>query len=326
MFVMAKDFYAGEIVQAGRSFSDKECRCRQVFQMAVEQFGGFWHLCTPGEGQPVIFRKREDYAFMMTLIACCAYAFPAVKVITFEVMSNHVHLLLCGSREDVLAFFALLRRRLKRYLALAGDAVGLPGFDCRSPVPAESLESVRNQIVYINRNNFLVDPDQTPFSYPYGGNSYYYNPVMKRFSDGRFGDLSQLAKRALLRSRETDYPDDWLLADGYLSPLNYLRLDIGEGLFRDARHYFHKISREIESYKEVAAQLGESLYYTDDELGAILFRISKQTYDGLSPNLLPQDKKMELARKLHYDYNADNGRIARLLKMPRPLLDQVFRP
>ena len=326
MFVMAKDFYAGENVQAGRSFSEKENRCRQVFQMAVEQFGGFWHLCTPGEGQPIIFRKREDYAFIMTLIACCAYAFPSVKVITFEVMSNHLHLLLCGSREEVLAFFALLRRRLKRYLALEGDAVGLTCFDCSSPIPVESLAAARNQIVYINRNNYVIDPDQTPFSYPYGANSFYFNPLVKRYSSGRLGDLSTLAKRALLHTRETNYPDNWLIVDGYLSPVNYLRLDIGEGLFRDARQYFHKISREIESYQEVAAQLGEALYYTDDELGAIVFRICKQTYDGLSPNLLPQDKKLALARTLHFDYNADNGKIARLLKMPRPLLDQLFHP
>lgn len=50
---MAKDFYeersvadrgvAEGCVQARRSFSEKENRCRQVFQMAVARFGGFWH-------------------------------------------------------------------------------------------------------------------------------------------------------------------------------------------------------------------------------------------------------------------------------------------
>ena len=135
-----------------------------------------------------------------------------------------------------------------------------------------------------------------------------------------------MKRRAFLHSRETDYPYSWLLVDGYVSPVNYLSLDIGEGLFRDARHYFHKISRDVESYREIAGQLGESLYYTDDELNSIVYRICRRDHGGLSPAMLPADGKMAIARTLHFDYNADNAKIARLLKMPRIVLDQMFHP
>ena len=323
---MAKDFSLETCVAEERSFSEKENKCRQLFERAAEVSGGCWHLYTPGEGQPLIFRRKEDYVQMMNLIAVCSYAFPNLMIITFELMSNHLHMLLCGSSDEVGAFFILLKKRLQRYFSSAGRPVGLDRFGCCTLLPVTSLESARNQLVYINRNNYIVDPDQTPFSYPFGGNSYFFNPFAQRRQDGCLGDLSILKRRAFLRSRETDYPVSWLLVDGYVSPMNYLRLDLGEGLFRDARHYFHKISREVESYKEIAEQLGDAIYYTDDELSTVVFRICKQEYGDLSPTMLPSEGKMAVARTLHFDYNADNAKIARLLKMPRTVLDQLFHP
>lgn len=102
------------------TFYEKEERCRRVFQMTLRKYGGIWHLCTPGEKQPVIFRNPEDYVFAMTLVAMCAYDCPQVQIITFEIMSNHVHFVICGSKEEVLAFFELFKKRLRWYLVKNG--------------------------------------------------------------------------------------------------------------------------------------------------------------------------------------------------------------
>lgn len=53
--VMAKDFYLDAAGSERPSFNDKENRCKQVFQRAVSQYGGFWHLFTPGDGQALVF-------------------------------------------------------------------------------------------------------------------------------------------------------------------------------------------------------------------------------------------------------------------------------
>jgi len=76
--------------------------------------------------------------------------------------------------------------------------------------------------------------------------------------------------------------------------------------------------------QEVAEALGESVYYTDEELNAVLYKISKESYNGQRATLLPQNEKLELARTLHYDYNADNEKIARLLKLTPSLVDSMF--
>lgn len=37
------------------------------------------------------------------------------------------------------------------------------------------LRTLRNTIVYVNRNGYVVNPAYTPFSYPWGTGRYYFN-------------------------------------------------------------------------------------------------------------------------------------------------------
>lgn len=306
------------------SFFEKEDRCRRVFEGTVREYGGVWHLCTPGEKQPLVFKRPEDNVFAMTLVAMCAYDCPNVQVITFEIMSNHVHFILCGGKSDVMAFFGLFRKRLQRYCSTREERTDLTQFQCEKPIPIETLDSLRNQICYTNRNNFVVDPGHTPFSYPYGANGYYFLPRVKRLKDRLFGEMTLREKRSLIHAREPNYPEDYIVTEGYFSPVSYCRFDIGEAVFRDARQYFNLLAKGVESYREVAALVGDTVYYTDDELFDVVKRICKENYGGQRPTLLGKNEKLELARKLHFDYNADNAKIVRMLNIAPSILDQLF--
>ena len=306
------------------SFFEKEDRCRRVFEWTVRKYGGIWHLCTPGEKQSLIFKSPEYYVYAMTLVAMCAHDCPNVQIITFEIMSNHVHFVLCGSESAVMAFFDLFKKRLRRYLNEKGDRTDLTHFTCEKPISIETLESLRNQICYTNRNNFVVDPAHTPFSYPYGANGCYFLPRVRKLKDRLFREMTLREKRNMIHAREPNYPEDYIITDGYFSPANYCRFDIGEAVFRDARHYFNHLAKSIESYREIAAMIGESIYYTDDELFDVVRRICKEKYAGQRPTLLGKDEKMELARRLHFEYNADNAKIARMLNIAPSILDQLF--
>ena len=208
-----------------QSFYEKEDRCGRVFALTLRQYGGVGHLCTPGEKQPIVFKDPEDYVFTMTLMAMCAFDCPSVQVITFIIMSNHIHVVLCGSEDDVLAFFAMFKRRLQRYLAEKEQRTDLSNFTCEKPIPIETLESLRNQICYTNRNNYVVDPGQTPFSYPYGANAYYFMPAVQKWKDVCFGDLTFGKKAAgpragsrlsrIVRGNEWVFFSDVFLPPGY---------------------------------------------------------------------------------------------------------------
>lgn len=249
--------------------------------------------------------------------------FPQVRIITFELMSNHVHFVLWGQESDCVNFFGTLRKLFKDYFKRNRPEVHLDTFSAK-PIAIPDLEALRTQIAYTNRNNFVVDPNQTPFSYPYGANSFFFSPVAKRFHDCTFSNLTIRQKRKMFHRHDVTLPGDYKVIENYISPDSFCWISTGEKMFRDARHYFHKLAKNVESYKEMADLLGDTIYYTDDELISIIYGICTKQYGGQKPTLLERKEKIELARKLHFDYNADNAKISRLINLPKEVIKELF--
>jgi hypothetical protein len=131
-------------------------------------------------------------------------------------------------------------------------------------------------------------------------------------------------KRNLFFSHTIDYPAGHALLDGYISPASYCNLDLGEKLFRDARHYFSLVSRNVEAYRDIAKLLGDSVFYTDDELYAIVRQICRDQYGISRPETLPMDSKLGMARLLHFDYKAGNKQIQRMLRLEERTVSALF--
>lgn len=68
-----------------KSYKDLESECEKIF---INQ-GKIWHLYTPGDSTEVLFRDDNDYVAVMNMVAISAFDTPNVRILTFEVMSNH---------------------------------------------------------------------------------------------------------------------------------------------------------------------------------------------------------------------------------------------
>ena len=80
----------------------------------------------------------------------------------------------------------------------------------------------------------------------------------------------------------------------------------------------------MESMKTIAHEIGESVYYTDDDIYTVLLGICREQYNVGRSALIPAQAKVEVARKLHYEYNASIKQIARMLKIERSILESLF--
>lgn len=302
-----------------KSYKDLESECEKIF---INQ-GKIWHLYTPGDSTEVLFRDDNDYVAVMNMVAISAFDTPNVRILTFEVMSNHFHFIITGEREPVLEFFEILKRRISRYIANSGRYTKVlslePGLKL---VP--DLKTVRVVIPYVNRNAFVVSRNVTPFSYPWGANMYYYNPVTRLQERTYFSQLNQKRKREICRSHKCNYPDDWYITNGYISPLCYCDINTGERLFRTAHHYFSFVSKPVEAYSEVAKDLGDKVFLTDDEVYLSISSIAYKKYGERNPMMLGANQKMELARTMHFDYFSSNKQIARILKLNINILESMF--
>ncbi|MCQ2175719.1 MAG: hypothetical protein MJY80_05085 [Bacteroidales bacterium] len=257
----------------------------------------------------------------MNLFALSLKLHTGISVLTFELMSNHIHALFYGEDTDIRAWFKCFVKLLKHNLDHASDAIISLEGKC---FPINNDDYLRNTLLYINRNGFVISPEESPFSYPWGANRYYFNPEAKlRFSVSK-KVLKFREKRAMTRSALFDKAEGLFLVDGYISPMCFCDITAGESLFRNARQYFTKVSKNLESNKDIAAIIMESSYYIDDDLYAYLVAFCSKQYGCKNPTMLPAAEKIELAKKLHYDFNAGNKQIARMLKMDLSAVYSLF--
>ena len=176
------------------SFGERERQCEELFLSR----GPFFHLCTPGDDTLILFESEEDFCFSMNLIALVAHLTPGVRIITFEVMGSHIHIVAEGTTSSLKDGFGQIRKRLYRYYHSTGRVRNLDDFQANI-IPIGDLAFLRNSVAYVNRNGYLVHPEHTPFSYPWGANRFYFNPDAKRRNDRYYRDLTYDEKRHLFR-------------------------------------------------------------------------------------------------------------------------------
>ena len=299
------------------AFARREDECEFLFRSC----GPFWHLCTPGTAQEILFSQPEDYRVGITSPAIALDE--KVAEYAIAVMSNHLHDVLAGLRDDCLAFFWRRRKRIENYFRYAlGRHVDLRGFEPEL-IPIESLAALRKEIVYVNRNGYVSHPAYTPFSYPWSSGMYYFNPAAKQLARP-YGTLPYESRRRLTRSRIQELPDDYEVKDGMIHIPSFVRIDEGEAFFRDAHQYFSMLSRNAEAYSEVAKRLGDKVFLTDDELFSAVCSLAVREYGQLRPTALAPNDKIVVAVKMKQQYNASNGQIRRMLGLDDRIVKELF--
>lgn len=301
-----------------RDFAMLENMCQFRFREA----GSCFHVCTQ-ENLPVIFHGEQEMKIAMNIVAFIAFMFPEIKIFTFEVMVNHFHLVVAGQEFRVESFAMALIKKLAFHPELKRSRDIILKMAPKLH-PIDSLNNFRNVIAYTNRNGTVINPDENPFSYKWGANRYFFNNEAKLRYTQCGHTATQEEKRTLTRSHRLDNVRDIIVLDGYISPLCYCRVQEAESIFFNNRQYFYLISKNIESQKEIAELIGESIFYTDYDLFNIIASVCRKDYGGRNSSELKPEEKMSIARTLHYEYNAGNKQISRLLKIPVEAISSMF--
>lgn len=298
------------------TYRETESRCLTTF----ENCGPFWHLYTSGKDTPTLFVNSEDFTLAMNIICQAALAAGDSGLIAFELMGNHVHLILRGERADALKLFLFFKKRLMRCSRMMTGHTSGKTFE-ESIKPIEDLRTLRNSIVYVHRNGFVADRRYTPFSYPWGTGRYYFNdfPIEHNCS-AIFTD----ERRRMFRGRAPLLPEYYKVIDGYIAPPSYCTIKLGMSMFRDAHHYFAMLSKDVEAYRELAVELNEEEFLPDTELFEQVRRIVREKYGLPSIREMSAAQKQELARLLHYGFRSSNGQIRRVLNVSQYEIDNLF--
>ncbi|MCQ2119662.1 MAG: hypothetical protein MJY84_07050 [Bacteroidales bacterium] len=289
---------------------------------------------------PIIFTCDEELIFAMNATALAAFIFKeSLRILTFEIMNNHFHFVICGTRQNIEDFFHRITKKLKRTIPTAG----------RMQLyikPVQDLSAMRNNIIYTNRNGYVANPDCTPFSYPWGAGRYYFNDIP---AVSTFNDIGYAQNRAMFRGDNVKLPADWQLVDAssmkdgskrdspviasektpcntrYIAPPSFCDIRLGMAMFRDAHHYFAMVSKNVEAYAGIAVDIDDGEFLTDQELFSQIQKVVREKYRLVSVRELSNAQKLDIARTLHYDYRSSNGQIRRILGLSQYDVNQLFK-
>ena len=302
------------------TFRDLEWNCELNFKGNRH----YWHLYTDGRKNEIIFRDQAEMKVGMNLLAISCMCFPDVKVLTYEIMNNHLHMILMGEMHRCGELFNLFRTRLWKYFSRNGRTIDLGKFDCEM-VEITSLQSLRNEIVYVNRNGYVARPDCTPFSYPWGAGACFFNPFLQMLPSVSYAGLSVREKRKICHSNDVDiqFPDIRVF-EGVILPSCFCAIDTAESFFRSANHYFQHLSRRFEAYSEIASRLHETVFIADEEMYSAVCALCSKVYGVKSPSQLSAKGRIETARMMRQDYNASNRQIRTILKLEASIVDEMF--
>lgn len=299
-------------------YSKKEGECLLCFNGS----GPFYHLWTP-ENFEIIFRNDAEFRVGMGIVSIAAKCYPDVRIVTFELMTNHLHIMAAGEEARLRQMFDQIRKGLMRIAGDAGRTIDWSAFNAGIRL-LDSLADARNVLIYDNRNGFLVHDIYTPFSYPWGANSCYFNPdARKRFQESSV-PTTIMERRSMYHSHVSDGIQGLRMLDGAVSPFSFCAISLGEHLFRDAVHYFYMLGRSIESNTQIAKEVGESISYTEYELYSAVSSKCKSGYGTANPAQIPAGAKIDMAKMMRYEYNATVKQIQRMLRLDSGVLHSIF--
>lgn len=291
------------------------------FNENFEKNTPFWHLCTNGNETQILFHSDEDYKYALNALALIACHYPKVKILTFILMSNHIHLVLSGKEEDCLAMFEAFKWKLCR--GLNKKAINWKPFQAKM-IPIKDENYLKTVIAYVNRNAFVINPKLTPFNYPWGAGREFF-----KYNDNAhtksIQDLSIREKRIILHTRIFHENSNKLRFCGDMADItSFCHIDLAEKMFNNARDYTNWFLTKVEKFSSIASTLADDIVITDDELNKVIFYLLKTQYKTDDVDTLCPNDKINLALDLRKKYNAKKNKLRRLLNLDNKILTQIF--
>ena len=269
---------------------------------------GWYHLVT--DKTVWLFRTQEDFVYGMNTIALCALLFP-VRIVRFELMGNHIHIVLHATGASCLKVFYYIRKRL--------------GVDLDFKlVTIHDEEQLANTLLYVDRNPYETDLNVLPGGYPWGTGGLGFRLQVP--AGVRADALSKAYLRRILHSY-VDVPADYQIdtARGMILPSSFVDIPLFESLFGTASFYLTRFVKAFESFLHTADEVGEEFHYSTAEVDSIIEDYLLRNHGGKRFRYLQAWEKEKAVQTLANQYRIPPAMIAERSGLPVYLVGQMIR-
>ncbi len=261
------------------------------------------------------FRDEEDFATGMNHVAIQAALSPAVTVLVFILMSNHVHFVLYGSREDVERFVNGFKGRYSQYLKRkygTKEFLRRNGLDIKV-IAEDEAESLERAMAYVQMNCVAANICLYPGQYPWGtGNSFFQAVGGGKTGHRSLGELSGRERIRLLHSGNAiALPDEWMLSDaGYVLPESYIDVELVETTFRSPRRMQFFLNSSSKARKRLDEENLPA--FRDQLILSALPELLQSLFQKPSFSALSVSEQAETLRQIRFRFSAGVHQAARV--------------
>ncbi len=283
-----------------------------------------YHICTSGLFKDLWFHDEEDYRLGMNSIPVCAILYD-VTIYCFCLMSNHVHFILKGEKDNCSKFIREYKRVRSRHLVSKYSGIhSLNGADlCIKQI--DSPEYFKTVVAYVMRNPTSAKLPLMPSEYRWSSSYLYFADYsLKKAKLRKLSDLTVKEKREIIKTRIA-IPDYFTIEDdGVIFPGNYIDFKAVEGIFKTPKQLLYYLSSTKDMEEELESGLLSKAYYNDQELKASLDNICSEKYPNKTFNMLNIERRFVIARELRKRYGAAPKQIARVTSLDYSILKSLL--
>ena len=284
----------------------------------------FWFVTTDHLTKKIWFRDEEDFKMGMNLVAVLAVALD-VDVLSFILMSNHVHFVLCCSEAKAHQFIKEFKKRHSQYM---NKKYGVKELLRRVHVQIDPVsgadKSLEWVIAYTNMNSVAAGICLAPTGYPWGTGDTFFKA--KPAKGRRIGTYSDRARVALLHSTQPMPPHLLVGDDGYILPDSYVDVEKVQNLYHTPKRMNYFLVNSSKAKRRLDAK-DNAPNFRDQVILPAIGDLCQSLFQKSSLEALIQDELAELLKQLRYRFSSHANQLARVTGIPYQkvvdLLDKV---
>ena len=282
---------------------------------------GYYHLCTDGWKEGKLFNTIEQFAYCIAGMALLTIKY-GVQIYAFEIMPNHIHVVLSGTGQHCLESFYFLIRRTNKKLKTDGYPC-LPGDYWFKLVPIEDKNSMRHHLVYLSRNKYEKG-DCTPCGHMWGTGYLLYNQIAPFVVGTKVKDMPVRKVERLVGSR-TALPSEWEIHPelGVL-PKCFVNIGKVKEMFPSVKDYMTLLVKDYESYVHISDSMNEVIQWSESEAKDILYQLCNQMFPTKKLYALSHEEKSKLAIQADRRYHIPLEMLSDNLSISEYVIRQVI--
>lgn len=256
------------------------------------------------------FRDESDFKIGMNTVALIA-SLTGVKVLSFILMSNHLHFVVYCFPDEAEHFINEIKRHYSRYVRNrhgVKESLRRNKVDIREIDP--SGEDLERALAYVQMNCVAAGICLNPVQYRWGtGKSFFSEEPATGIP---FGSLNGMEKKRLLRSNMA-VPDDYLVCkDGYILPESYIEVQTVEKIFRNAKRMNYFLNTSSKAKRKLETGEIDVPSFKDQIIISAMEDLCHSLFHKDRVSELDDSEMGELLRQIRYRFSSNVHQLARV--------------